>query len=217
MLFVEKKDGTQQMCVDYRSLNEVTIKNKYLIPRIEDLFDQIKGASVFLKIDLILGYHQLKIRESDISKTAFRTRYRLYEYTVMSFGLTNVPAYFMYLMNKVFMEYLDKFVVVFIDDILIFSKMEEEYEKHLRMVLEKLRSNQLYAKFSKCEFWLTEVAFLGHVISTGGVSVDLSKERVKLGATDECFRDLEVPWIGRLLLSVHKGFLQNSQTNDKVT
>jgi hypothetical protein len=175
MLFVEKKDGTQQMCVDYRSLNEVTIKNKYLIPRIEDLFDQIKGASVFLKIDLILGYHQLKIQESDIPKTAFRTRYRLYEYTVMSFGLTNVPTYFMYLMNKVFMEYLDKFVVVFIDDILIFSKMEEEYEKHLRMVLEKLRSNQLYAKFSKCEFWLTEVAFLGHVISAGGVSVDLSK------------------------------------------
>jgi hypothetical protein len=175
MLFVEKKDGTQQMCVDYRSLNEVIIKNKYLIPRIEDLFDQIKGASIFLKIDLILGYHQLKIQESDIPKTAFHTRYRLYEYTVMFFGLTNVSAYFMYLMNKVFMKYLDKFVVVFIDDILIFSKMEEEHEKHLRMVLEKLRSNQLYAKFSKCEFWLTEVAFLGHVISAGGVSVDLSK------------------------------------------
>jgi hypothetical protein len=121
------------------------------------------------------GYHQLKIRESDISKTAFRTWYRLYEYTVISFGLTNAPAYFMYLMNKVFVEYLDKFVVVFIDDILIFSKTEEEYEKHLRMVLEKLRSNQLYAKFSKCEFWLTKVAFLGHVISARGVSVDPSK------------------------------------------
>jgi hypothetical protein len=175
VLFVEKKDGTQQMCMDYRSLNEVTIKNKYPLPRIEDLFDQMKGASVFLKIDLRSGYHQLKIRESNIPKTAFRTRYGLYEYTVMSFGLTNVPAYFMYLMNKVFMEYLDKFVVVFIDDILIFSKTEEEHEKHLRIVLEKLRSNQLYAKFSKCEFWLTELAFLGHVISAGGVSVDLSK------------------------------------------
>jgi hypothetical protein len=123
VLFVEKKDGTQWMYVDYRSLNEVTIKNKYPLPRIEDLFDQMKGAGVFLKIDLRSGYHQLKIRESDIPKIAFRTRYGLYEYTVMSFGLTNAPAYFMYLMNKVFMEYLDKFVVVFIDDILVFSKI----------------------------------------------------------------------------------------------
>jgi hypothetical protein len=175
VLFVEKKNGTQQMCVDYRLLNEVTIKNKYPLRRIEDLFDQMKGASVFLKIDLRSGYHYLKIRESDILKTTFRTRYGLYEYTVMSFGLTNALAYFMYLMNKVFMEYLDKFVVVFIYAILIFSKTEEEHEKHLRMVLEKLRSNQLYAKFSKCEFWLTEVAFLGHVIYAGGISVDPSK------------------------------------------
>jgi hypothetical protein len=138
MLFVEKKDGTQWMCVDYRSLNEVTIKNKYPLPRIEDLFYQMKGASVFSKIDLRSGYHQLKIRESDFPKTAFRTWYGLYEYSVMSFGLTNVQAYFMYLMNKVFMEYLDKRVVVFIDDILVFSKMKEEHEKHLRLVLEKL-------------------------------------------------------------------------------
>jgi hypothetical protein len=138
---------------------------------------------MFLKIDLRSGYHQLKIRESDIPKTAFRIRYRLYEYTVMSFGLTNAPAYFVYLMNKVFMEYLDKFVVVFIDDILIFSKMVEEQEEHLRLVLEKLRSNQLYAKFSKCEFWLTEVAFIGHVISAGGVSVDLGKVKDVLNWT----------------------------------
>jgi hypothetical protein len=135
----------------------------------------MKGASVFSKIDLRLGYHQLKIRESDIPKTAFHIRYGLCEYTEMSFGLTNAPAYFMYLMNKVFMEYLDRFVVVFIDDILIFSKTREEREEHLRLVLEKLRSNQLYAKFSKCEFWLTEVAFLGHVISVVGVSVDPGK------------------------------------------
>jgi hypothetical protein len=141
VLFVEKKDGTQRMCVDYRSLNEVTIKNKYPLPWIKDLFDQMKGASVFSKVDLRSGYHQLKIWESDIPKNAFHTWYGLYEYTVMSFGLTNAPAYFMYLMNKVFMEYLDKFVVVFIDDILIFSKTEEEHEKHLRLVLEKLRSN----------------------------------------------------------------------------
>jgi hypothetical protein len=140
----------------------------------QDLFDQMMGASVFSEIDLRSGYHQLKIRESDIPKTAFCTRYGLYEYTVMSFGLTNTPTYFMYLKNKVFMEYLDKFVVVFIDNILIFSKMEE-HEKHLRLILDKLRSNKLYAKFSKCEFWLTQVAFFGHVISAGGVSVDPGK------------------------------------------
>jgi hypothetical protein len=137
----------------------------------------MKGASVFSKIDLRSGYHQLKIWESDIPKTAFHTRYGLYEYTVISFGLTNALAYFMYLMNKVFMEYLDKFVVVFIDGILIFSKTEEGHEKNLRLVLEKLRTNQLYAKFSKCEFWITEVAFLGYVISAGGVSVDPDKVR----------------------------------------
>jgi hypothetical protein len=138
--------------MDYQSLNEVTIKNKYPLPRIDDLFDQMKGASVFSKIDLRLGYRQLKIRESDIPKTAFNTRYGLYDYIVMSFGLMNAPTYFMYLMNKVFMECLDKFVVVFIDDIPIFSKMEEEHETHLRLVLEKLRAHQLYAKFRKYEF-----------------------------------------------------------------
>jgi hypothetical protein len=152
VLFVEKKDRIQRMCIDYRSLNEVTIKNKYPLPRIDDIFDQLKGACVFSKIDLRSGYHQLRIRHSDIPKTAFVTCYGLYEFTVMSFGLTNAPAYFMYLMNKVFMEYLDKFVVVFIDDILIFSKNEEDHEEHLRLVLQKLREHQLYAKFSKCEF-----------------------------------------------------------------
>jgi hypothetical protein len=141
VLFMEKKDGTQLMCVDYRLLNEVTIKNKYPLLKIEDLFDQMKGASVFSKIDLRSGYHQLKIRESDIPKTAFRTRYGLYEYIAMSFGLTNASVYFMYLMNKVFMEYLDRFIVVFIDDILIFSKTMEAHEEHLRLVLEKFRSN----------------------------------------------------------------------------
>ena len=175
VIFVEKKDGTQRMCVDYRSLNDVTIKNKYPLPRIEDLFDQMRGAKVFSKIDLRSGYHQMKIRTSDIPKTAFTTRYGLYEYTVMSFGLTNAPAYFMYLMNKIFMEYLDKFVVVFIDDILIYSKSEEEHEEHLRLVLQKLREQQLYAKFSKCEFWLKEVSFLGHIITNGGIAVDPSK------------------------------------------
>jgi hypothetical protein len=163
------------MCIDYHSLNEVIIKNKYPLPRIDDLFDQLKGACVFSKIDLRSGYQQLKIRATYIPQTAFITRYGLYEYTMMSFGLTNAPAYFMYLMNKIFMEYLDKFVVVFIDDILIFSKNDEDHDEHLRVVLQKLRENQLYAKLSKCEFWLKEVLFLGHIISKGGISVDPSK------------------------------------------
>jgi hypothetical protein len=165
----------QRMCVDYRSLNEVTVKNEYPLPMIDDLFDQLKGACVFLKIDLRSGYHKLKIRATNIPKTAFITRYGLYKYTVMSFRLTNAPAYFMYLMNNVFMEYLDKFLVVFIDDILIFSKNEDDHDEHLCVVLQKLRENQLYAKLSKCEFWLKEVSFLGHIISEGGISMDPSK------------------------------------------
>ena len=175
VIFVDKKDGTQRMCVDYRSLNEVTIKNKYPLPRIDDLFHQLRGACVFSKIDLRSGYHQLKIRNTDIPKTAFTMRYGLYEYTVMLFGLTNAPAYFMYMMNKVFMEYLDKFVVVFIDDILVFSKTEDDHAEHLRLVLQKLREHKLFAKRSKCEFWLREVSFLGHVVSNGGIAVDPGK------------------------------------------
>jgi hypothetical protein len=175
MIFVPKKDGVQRLCIDYHALNEVTIKNKYPLPRIDNLFDQLCGACVFSKINLRLGYHQLKIRECDIPKTAFVSRYGLYEYTVMSFGLTNAPAYFMCLMNKVFIEYLDKFVVVFIDDILVYSRSEEEHEEHFRLALQKLRENRLYAKLSKCEFWMKQVAFLGHIISKGGISVDPSK------------------------------------------
>ena len=153
VLLVEKKDtDVKRMRVDYRALNKVTIKNKYSLPRIDDLFDQLQGACVFSKIDLRSGYHQLKIRPSDIPKTAFTTKYGLYEYTVMSFGLTNAPAYFMQLMNSVFMDYLDKFVVVFIDDILIYSKTEAKHEEHLRLVLQRLREHKLYAKFCKCEF-----------------------------------------------------------------
>jgi hypothetical protein len=135
----------------------------------------MRDARVFSKIDLRSGYHQMKIRPSDISKTDFLTRYGLYELTVMSFGLTNAPAYFMDLKNKVFMEYLDRFVVVFIDDILIYSKNESDHEEHLRLVLQKLRDNQLYAKFSKCEFWIDKVPFLGHIISNGGIAVDPAK------------------------------------------
>jgi hypothetical protein len=148
-----KKDESLRMCVDYRPLNAVTIKNKYPLPRIDVLFDQLVGAKVFSKIDLRSGYHQIKIHASDILKTALSTRYGLYEFLVISFGLTNAPAYFMYLMNSVFMPELDKFVVVFIDDILVYSKNEAEHTKHLHTVLQRLRDHQLYAKLSKCDFW----------------------------------------------------------------
>jgi hypothetical protein len=181
VIFVLKKDGTQRLCMYYRALDEVTIKNKYSLPRIDDLFNQLCGACVFSKIDLRSGYHQLKIRECDIPKTALILRYGLYEYTVKSFGLTNAPAYFMYLMDKVFMEYLDKFPMVFIDDILVYSRSEEEHEEHLRLVLQKLRDQRLYAKLSKYEFWLKQVAFLGHIISKGGIFVDPCKVQDVLG------------------------------------
>ena len=163
------------MCVDYRPLNAVIVKNKYPLPHIDILFDQLSKANVFSKIDLRSGYHQIKMRPEDVPKTAFSTRYGLYEYLVMLFGLTNAPAYFVYLMNLVFMEELDKFVVVFIDDILIFSTNAEEHAEHLRVVLSRLQEHKLYAKFSKCEFWLKKVPFLGHVLSDEGISVDLSK------------------------------------------
>ena len=138
VLFVKKKDGTLRLCIDYRELNKRTIKNKYPLPRIDDLLDQLQGARYFSKIDLRSGYHQLRIRPADIPKTAFRTRYGHYEYVVMPFGLTNAPSVFMDLMNKIFIDFLDKFVVVFIDDILIYSKTEEEHAEHLRLVLQRL-------------------------------------------------------------------------------
>jgi hypothetical protein len=173
-IFVKKKDQTLRMCMDYRPLNEVTIKNKYPLPWIDILFDQLTRARVFSKIDLRSGYHQIRIRPEDIPKTAFTTRYVLFEYLVMSFGLTNAPAHFTYL-NLVFMPELDKFVVVFIDDILIYSKNEAENAKHLRIVLTRLREHQLYAKFSKCAFSLEEIQFLGHVLSAKGIAVDPNK------------------------------------------
>ncbi|KAL0539892.1 hypothetical protein IC582_024113 [Cucumis melo] len=164
-----------RLCIDYRELNEVTVKNRYPLPKIDDLFDQLQRATVFSKIDLRSGYHQLRIKDSDIPKTAFRSRYGHYEFIVMSFGLTNAPAVFMDLMNRVFKDFLDTFVIVFIDDILIYSKTEAEHEEHLHQVLETLRANRLYAKFSKCEFWLKNVSFLGHVVSSKGVYVDPAK------------------------------------------
>ncbi|KAK8985770.1 hypothetical protein V6N11_021623 [Hibiscus sabdariffa] len=150
-------------------LNRVTIKNKYPLPRIEDLFDQLKDASVFSKIDLQSGYYQMRVKDANVPKTSFRTRYGHFEFLVMPFGLTNAPTSFMDLMSRIFKPYLDKFVVVFIDDILIYSRNKDEHGEHLRIVLQTLRDHQLFAKFSKCEFWLSEVAFLGHVISAKGI------------------------------------------------
>jgi hypothetical protein len=168
-------DKELHLCVDYRPLNAVTIKNKYPLPHIDILFDQLAGAQVFSKIDLHSGYHQIKIRAEDIPKTAFTIRYGLFEYLVMSFGLTNALTHFVYLMNFVFMPELDKFVIVFIDDILIYSKSMKEHEERLQIVLQWLWDHQLYAKFSKCEFWIKEVPFLGHVVLPEGITVDPSK------------------------------------------
>ncbi|KAD7477567.1 hypothetical protein E3N88_00703 [Mikania micrantha] len=175
VLFVKKKDGSMRMCIDYRELNKLTIKNKYPLPRIDNLFDQLQGASWFSKIDLRSGYHQLKVREQDIPKTAFRKRYGHYEFLVMSFGLTNAPAAFMDLINWVCRPMLDRSVIVFIDGILIYSKSEGDHACHIRKVLEMLRREKLYAKLSKCAFWLREVQFLGHVISPEGIMVDPAK------------------------------------------
>ncbi|GJV46152.1 putative reverse transcriptase domain-containing protein [Tanacetum coccineum] len=175
VLFVKKKDGSFRMCIDYRELNKLTVKNRYPLPRIDDLFDQLQGSSVYSKIDLRSGYHQLRVREEDIPKTAFRTRYGHYEFQVMPFGLTNAPAVFMDLMNRVCKPYLDKFVIVFIDDILIYSKSKKEHEEHLKLILELLKKEELYAKFSKCEFWIPKVQFLGHVIDSEGIHVDPAK------------------------------------------
>jgi hypothetical protein len=170
-LFIKKKDESLRLCVDYRPLNAVTIKNKCPLPRIDVLFDQLVGAKVFSKIDLRSGYHQIKIRASDIPKTAFSTRYGLYEYLVMSFGMTNAPTYFMYLMNSVFMPELDKFVVVFIGDILVYSRNEQELTMHLHTVLQRLRDHRLYAKLFKCGFWLREIKFFGsHYFPGWGIS-----------------------------------------------
>ncbi|GKC27747.1 putative reverse transcriptase domain-containing protein, partial [Tanacetum coccineum] len=180
MLFVKKKDGSMHMCINYRELNKLTVKNRYPLPRIDDLFDQLQSARYFSNIDLRSGYHQLRVHEDDIPKTAFQARYGHFDFTVMPFGLTNALAIFIDLMNRVCKPYLDKFVIVFIDDILIYSKTKEDHKVHLRLMLELLTKEKLYAKFSKCEFWLQEVHFLGHVVNQSGIHVDPSKiEAVK--------------------------------------
>ena len=175
VLFAKKRDKTLRLCIDYRQLNRATIKNRYPLPQIDDLFDQLRGSWVDFEINLCTSYHQLRVREADIPKMTFRTRYGHFKFTVMPFKLTNAPAAFVDLMHRVFQPYLDRFVVVFVDDILIYFKSEKDHKGHLRVVLQTLRKHQLYAKLNKCEFWLIEVRFLEHMVSTLGVSMDLEK------------------------------------------
>ncbi|GKC21684.1 putative reverse transcriptase domain-containing protein [Tanacetum coccineum] len=188
------KDGSFRICIDYRELNKLTVKNRYPLSRIDDLFDQLQGSSVYSKIDLRSGYHQLRIKEEDIPITAFRTRYGHFEFQVMPFGLTNAPVVFMDLMNWVCKPYLDKFIIVFIDD------HEEEHGKHLKIIMELLKKERLYTKFSKCDFWLESVQFLSHVIDRSGVHVDPAKiEPLRIGCTNNANGGEEISWISWLL------------------
>jgi hypothetical protein len=177
VLFLKNKYGTLRLCIDFRQLNKYSIKNKYPLPRIDGVFYPLRGAKIFPKIDLREGYHQVRIKEEDIHKTTFRTKHGHYEYVVVPFGLTNAPVVFMSLMNGIFRNYLDKFVIVFLNDILIYSKSEEEHEHHLRLVLQVLREHHLYAKLSKCYFYQKKIHYLGHIISEQGIEVD--REKIK--------------------------------------
>src|SRR3954447_21463224 len=192
VIFVKKKDGTLHMCIDYRALNNITIKNRFPIPLIDDLTDHLFGAKVFTKIDLCWGYNQVRIHHDDIEKTAFRTRYGHYQYKVMPFRLTNAPATFQALVQDVLRPLLDKCVIVYIDDILIYSQDEQEHAEHLRQVLHLLRQHQLYGKISKCEFFKKSVEYLGHIISSDGISTDPKKvEVVKKWPQPKNLKDLQ--------------------------
>lgn len=175
MLLVKKKKGNIRLCMDYRQLNNVTIKNKHHLPRIYDLIDQLVGACIFSKIDLRSGYHRIRVKDEDIWKTAFRTRYVHYEYSVIPFSVSNASNVFMEYINRIFHPYLNQLVVMFIDDIPVYSKSDEDHVGHLRTVLQMLKEKKMYDKLPKCEFWLEEVSFLIHVISSGSIIVDPAK------------------------------------------
>ena len=207
ILFVKKKDGSTRMCTDYRALNKITKKNVYPLPRIDELLDRLQGARFFTKIDLRQGYHQIRIKDEDVEKTAFRTRYGHFEYLVLPFGLTNAPATFMGLMNEVFRPLLDKSVVIYLDDILIYSRTWEDHKRHIAAVLDRLREHQLYAKISKCEFGKSKVEFLGHVVSNEGVAVDFKKvEAVQSWPPPQNIHDLRA-FLG--LANYYRRFVEN--------
>ena len=210
VLFVHKKEGTLRLCVDYRALNKITIKNRYPLPRIDELMDRLVGASYFTKIDLYSGYHQIRIKPEDIHKTAFRTRYGHYEFLVLPFGLTNAPATFMTLMNDIFREYLDQFVVIYLDDILIYSKTKEGHIQHIKKVLDILRQHKLFAKISKCEFFKHQVEYLGHLISKNGIAVDKKKvEAIQTWPTPSNVSEIH-SFLG--LASYYRKFVPNFST-----
>ena len=177
ILFIPKKDGKWRMCIDYRALNKITIKNRYPLPKVEELMDRLHGARYFTKIDLYSGYHQIRVRESDIQKTAFVTRYGAFEYLVMPFGLCNAPATFQRMMTTILRDGLDRFVLVFLDDILIYSRTIEEHEQHIRAVLDRLRAEKFFGRIKKCDFYQTEVEYLGFDVGAYGVKPSLSKVR----------------------------------------
>ena len=178
VLFVTKKDGSLRMCVDFRGLNKITIRNKYPLPRIDDLLDTLGTAKVFSTLDLKSGYHQIRLQDSDIPKTAFNTPFGHFEYTVMPFGLTNAPPVFQNYMNDVLRPFIGEFCLVYLDDIIVFSKTEDEHKEHLTKVLEKLRENKLYVNPEKCSFFAEEVSYLGHIVSKNGLKADPKKTRV---------------------------------------
>ena len=204
VLFVKKKEGILRMCVDYIALNKITIKNRYPLPRIDELFDRLRGARYFTKIDLRSGYHQIRIANEDSKKTAFKTRYGHYEFLVMPFGLTNAPATLMSMMNDIFRPVLDQFDVIFIDDILVYSSTLEEHTRNLRHVLQTLRENHLYAKLSKCEFAKQEMEFLGHIVTPNGLKVDPKKvEAITNWPTPKTVpRPHIIPWLCNLLQKI---------------
>jgi hypothetical protein len=175
IIFIRNKYGSWRLCIEYHQMNKGMIKNQYPLLRIDDMFDQMKGATVFSKIDLRSGYHQLQIKEDDIPKTAFKMRFVHYKFILLPFRLTNAPGVFMSLMNGVFHEYLDKFIQVFIDDILIYSRMMEEHDDNFHLVLQCLREHKLYGKLSKCSFYQSKIHYLGHVISGEGIAMDPTK------------------------------------------
>jgi hypothetical protein len=206
VILVKKKDGTWRMCVNYRRLNKLTIKNSYPLPRADDLIDRLQGARYFSKIDLRTGYHQIRIAEDDVPKTAFRTRYGHYEFLVMPFGLTNAPATFQQEMNDTFRDQLGHFVVVFLDDILIYSRTLDEHSEHVRFVLQTLRDKHFYAKLSKCEFFKSSITYLGHLITDQGLQIDPSRiEKVKLWPVPRNVRELRsfLGFVSFLRKSVH--------------